>query len=270
MRNKASLFYLALLLISILTLRCVDGNMPRGTVTISIEEYDSLRAGAIIKEVPVPIPPDYDSVNSFWQGKFTSEIFALNQKADSIDGLLTSAERTITNMGGIIDSLSNLPPVIEYRDTGSVVVRDTCTSEPSNISYALIFPDTVKVDTTHPNFADVQTNLLDDRPYVKRDTDKGTRWATAGYPHWAVFQFNEPVAIDSMEINIFAWDEGYTHDITVWSWGDSIKQITTKNVLWSGHSLNLYTSQIALRVDGGQNGWTDLGGVRFYKKVVGE
>lgn len=254
LKNKASLFYFALLLISILAFQC-ESDIPQGGVVLTLEQYDSLRAGAIIKEVHVPISPDYDSVNNFWQGKLTSELSLLEKE---------------------IDSLANLPPIVEYRDTGSVVYvdtgsisyRDTCISKPiilePNIELSV---KEVKVDTTgstgmSPNY------LFDKKPFVDLD-NRGTRWGAKGYPHWAVFNFDSVVYVDSIYINTYSWNNHYTHFITVFNFADSIANFETAEVMYSGHYIGITTSQLVLRVDGGNNNWTDIGEIILRGKKRG-
>lgn len=240
MTSKGAYLIVLFFITTLLFWNCDE--IPQGSVVLSRAEYDSLRSGAIIKEVEieVPIPPDYDSVNNFWNGKLTSEIFVREQTIISLTEQLSVRQDTI-----VIDTcLGNL-----NTDPSASLVR--------------VEPYEVKVDTVITLSSGLlPENIIDGVPFVTR-TNPGTRWAVSGYPHFIVFNFSKVVQLDSIYINTFAWNENYLHDFTVFNCGDSITAFTTKPVKYSGHALGIKTSQLVLEITGGKNNWTDIGEVYF-------
>lgn len=144
----------------------------------------------------------------------------------------------------------------------TLIIFDTLSTSPEKIVTEL-FPISVRCDSVIHNHS--PENVIDNIPYYSRE-NRGTRFALPGYPHWLVFNFEEVTKIDSIEINTFGWNEDYNHTVTVFSWGDSLTQFTTKSKLYSGHRIEAVTSQLILRIDSGKNKWTDIGGVKIYSK----
>lgn len=124
-----------------------------------------------------------------------------------------------------------------------------------------IHPDTVRVDTVTGS---APQNMLDGIPFISRD-NRGTRWSVPNYPHWIAVSFDGVQKVDSIEINHWGWDEGMSHQLTIWSWGDSLAQFETQPVKYSGHRIQFNSSLMLIRVDGGDNSWTDIGELRFWR-----
>ncbi len=225
--NKGIIYFIILLLSIMFLFAFQCEEPPSGVVTIPLETYDSLKAGQTTI---------YDTVEVVKYD--TLEI----TKFDTL-----YIERTITNY-----------------DTLYITEIDTVFVYSVPVANSFLVPDTVRVDTvfTTASISLAPENMLDDVPFRTRQ-DKGTRWAVPGYPHEIAFSFDKLVYIDSVFINVFAWNEDYTHDITVFNYPDSLTKFETKKELYSGHKIGIKTKLLYLRIDGGKNSWTDIGEVKF-------
>jgi hypothetical protein len=230
-------FLLITLTLLLFNFQCTEP-IPEGSVVVPIEVYDSLRAGAIIKEVEVikeveiKIPPDYDSVNSFWAGKLTSELSLVENK------LLEAKDSLAYLNNKVLDLIQNKKQIIQ------------------------LTPNEVKVDTAQGSLS--KDYFFDNIPYINR-SNSGTRWGASGYPHQAVFKFDQVVKIDSIDINVFGWDENYTHTFKIYNFSDLLLEAETKPIKYSGHKINFVGSQLYLEITGGKNGWTDVGEIKMYE-----
>lgn len=119
----------------------------------------------------------------------------------------------------------------------------------------------IRLDSIHDNFE--VRNLTDGELFHSR-SDRGTRWAVSGYPHQAMLDFGEIYVITEIWFNVFSWNEGYTHDIDIYAWGDKYASITTDTLLWSKHKLHITSSHLLFEVMSGMNSWTDIGEIKIF------
>jgi hypothetical protein len=172
----------------------------------------------------------------------------------------------------IIRNLKEEILLLESRPDDTVWIRDTLTIFgwdtvwiAKDRTITEIHPDTIKTDTIFSSDPIYQpSNMLDGVPYISR-SDKGSRWMTPKYPHWIALRFDGVQQIDSIDVNVFGWNEGLSHQLTIFSWGDSLDQFETAPVLFSGHKINFVGSQMLIRVDGGDNSWTDIAEIKFWR-----
>lgn len=180
---------------------------------------------------------------------------SIRDSINIIDSIIITDSLYIRDSVNIIDSLF-------IRD--SVNIIDSVKCIPPKRIIKEIFPDTIIVDSVYHGSTDLGPyNLMDNIPYTNQE-HKGTRWALPGYPHYAVFRFNSLVRIDSVSINTFGWDEGYTHSFAIYNFSDVLLKAETLPILYSGHCLDFYGSQLMLEITGGKNSWTDIGEIKLY------
>ena len=125
-----------------------------------------------------------------------------------------------------------------------------------------IIPDIVKTDTiVNDNL--LPKNLIDNISYISK-SNKGTRFAAPGYPHWILLKFNKMTRVDSIAFNVYGWDEGYTHRFIIYNFSDTLLSAETKPIFYSGHKINFYGTQLMIEITGGINNWTDIGDIKVF------
>lgn len=230
--------FILLLAFILMAFSCDDDKILQDRIA-DLEKINDLLEQRIIKlesglEDTVFVYDDVviDSLNIFWQNRLTSVNFVMESKIDSL----------------MIEINKLKIDTVHYSE--SALVR--------------IAPSEVKVDTVVNESLSAE-KVIDGVPYISRE-NKGTRFAAGGYPHTIVFNFAKIEEIDSIYINVFGWNEGFTHTMNIYNYPDTIAAIRTKNVLYSGHELNVKTKQVVLEITGGENSWTDIGEVYFMGK----
>lgn len=168
----------------------------------------------------------------------------------------------------VIDSIS-ITDSISIKDSvniiDSLVIIDSINYKNKPVKIVEVFPSSVITDSVYAGSVNLTPgNMLDNVPYINRN-NKGTRWAVEGYPHSAIFRFAGIVQIDSIAINTFGWNEGYTHTFNVYNYADTILSASTSPILYSGHRIIFFGSQIHFEFISGKNSWTDIGEIKFYE-----
>lgn len=272
MNRLLKIFIITILILSVAA-ECED-KIPAENIVLTVQEYDSLKSA--VKIIEVKIPPNYDSVNTYWNEKLQLDVA---QYIQEIQGLQTGhlsyvAETNVAHKKAIAeknDTISNLETNLlttrillqQCREVGIIgVPLDTI------VSYQLpvqLFPDTIRVDASPSGMA--KENLSDGILYRSKN-NQGTRWGASGYPHSVAFSWAEPVFIDSVLINVYYFDEGYTHNFRIYSWGDKILESETFPTLYSRYYLGIKTSQVIIEFTGGQNNWTDIGEIKIIGRLL--
>lgn len=263
-KSTKDFIFFALVIFGLISLFTFCEPIPSGSVVITKVEYDSLKAGVIL----TPAECNFDSVNSYWTNQIQLEVAPY---IEEIKGLQTgyanqfaelnfAHQKEVNSFISKVDSLTTALELCKSLTNGGGDPVDTIIAQPVPIQ---LIPDTVRVDTIAVESMQPE-NLIDGKPFITRNGDRGTRWGAPNYPHVMVFSFNEVVEITKIEFNTFGWDENFTHNVTVFNYPDSIATFDTKPELYSSHDVNIVTSLVYVKVNGGKNGWTDFGEVRFY------
>lgn len=202
-----------------------------------------------------------DSINSFWMDVVKNISSTVPDSINWIDSLRIKDSTVInwvdSTRWNFIDSL-----VIE----DSVKIRDSLVLSLRE-SYE-IKPDSVRLDVMANE--DDLIQMFDDKPFITRSGDRGTRWAVPGYPHQAMFYFDTTYVVTEIWVNTFAWDEGYTHYIKLYFYGMEIGSIETEEALYSKHEIFYVGDHLYFEVVGGRNNYTDIGEIKVFGYKLGD
>lgn len=122
----------------------------------------------------------------------------------------------------------------------------------------------IKVDTIYNNNNEFKaTNMIDGTLYNSR-SDQGLGWSVPGYPHSAMFYFNDDYLVTEVWINTWGWSEDYTHSIIVYNYADTILTAQTSAELWSKHRVFYRGNHLYLDILDGNNNWTDIREIKIF------
>lgn len=192
-----------------------------------------------------------DSTNQFWKAVIKNLVIVdtVSQTKDSINW---------------IDSL-RIKDSTSIRWIDSLVIRDSVKIRDSVVS---VLRESYKIPVIRIEVDDSvsglgKENLIDNILYNSRQ-DKGTRWAVSGYPHQVMLYFDTVYVVTEVWLNVYGWNENYTHTLNIYTYGDKIKNITTLPTLWSKHSILAVGSHIYLDILSGKNSWTDIAEIKLF------
>jgi len=149
---------------------------------------------------------------------------------------------------------------IRYTDSVRYIEKDSLVNTLGKLVEIKV--DSVKTDTTAKATLSPE-NMIDGIPYISK-SNKGTRWAAPGYPHSAMFYFDSTYLVTEIWINVYGWDEDYTHKIKFYYYGKELDNITTNKSLYSKHSLFYVGEHLYMTILSGENNWVDVGEIKVF------